>query len=146
MQSYPMQGRTIPHAVEGRFGACQVRLLPASPGVGVIAGAAVRAPLEMLGVQDCLTKSLGSNNPKNLVKAVIDGLGRLRSKGLVSTLRGVELETTEVEEKIGRGQAYVVVEVPSGERDAAGAPPASQRPFRPPGRTKRGSAAKDKKP
>ena len=146
MRSYPMQGRTIPHAVTGRFGACEVRLLPASPGAGVIAGAAVRAPLEMLGVQDCLTKSLGSNNPKNLVKAVIDGLERLRSKGLVSTLRGVELETTEVEEKISRGQAFLAVEPPSGERGAAGEPPASRRPFRTPGRTKRGPAAKDKKP
>ena len=107
MRSYPLQGRTIPHAVTGRFGACTVRLLPAAPGAGVIAGAAVRAPLEMLGLQDCLTKSYGSNNPKNLVKAVVNGLEQLRSKQEIAALRGVELGLTEVEEAIARNQAYV---------------------------------------
>ncbi|MHC4949083.1 MAG: 30S ribosomal protein S5, partial [Planctomycetota bacterium] len=107
MQQYPMTGHTLPHAVTGRYGACVVRMLPASPGTGVIAGAAVRAPLELLGVQDCLTKSFGSNNPKNLVKAVIAGLEQLRSKTTVETLRGVTLEMTEVEEAIERGQAQV---------------------------------------
>jgi small subunit ribosomal protein S5 len=107
MRRYPLIGRTIPHAVTGRFGACTVRLLPASPGTGVIAGAAVRAPLEMLGVQDCLTKSFGSSNTKNLVKAVIDGLDRLRAKETVEHLRGTELEKTMVEEAVERGQAYI---------------------------------------
>ena len=102
MRPFPLQGRTIPHVVTGRFGACVVRLVPASPGTGVIAGAAVRAPLEMLGVQDCLTKSYGSNNPKNLVKAVIKGFEQLRSKEDVAELRGTELEPTEVEEAIAR--------------------------------------------
>lgn len=113
MKRYPLQGRTLPHAVTGRFGACQVRLLPASPGTGVIAGAAVRASLEMLGVQDCLTKSFGSNNAKNLVKAVINGLDQLRSKDLVAELRGVELDRTEVEEAIERGSAFLTTDRPA---------------------------------
>ncbi len=107
MKRYPLQGRTIPHAVTGRFGSCEVRLLPASPGTGVIAGAAVRAPLELLGIQDCLTKSFGSNNDKNLVKAVINGLNQLRSKDMIEQLRGVTLEKTEVEEAIERGTAFL---------------------------------------
>ncbi len=119
MRTYPRQGRTIPHAVTGRFGACIVRLLPASPGAGVIAGAPVRAPLEMFGVQDCLTKAFGSRNPKNLVKAVINGLEQLRSKALVATLRGVELGTTEVEEAIKRSEALMPQRVATGPKAVA---------------------------
>lgn len=106
MRQFPMIGRTIPHEVTGRFGACHVRLLPASPGTGVIAGAAVRAPLEMMGVQDCLTKSFGSNNSKNLVKAVINGLEQLRSKELVESLRGQQLGQTQIEESIERAHSF----------------------------------------
>ncbi|MCH8314739.1 MAG: 30S ribosomal protein S5 [Planctomycetes bacterium] len=118
MRSYPIFGRTLPHAVTGRFGACMVRLLPASPGTGVIAGASVRAPLEMVGVQDCLTKSYGSNNSKNLVKAVLNGLGQLRSKETVESLRGVVIGSTEVEEAIERGKAFMPTSG-SGEKAAA---------------------------
>ncbi len=129
MRSYPLLGRTIPHMVTGRFGACVVRLLPAAPGAGVIAGAAVRAPLEVLGVQDCLTKSFGSNNPKNLVKAVINGLEQLRSKEIIATLRGVDLGETDVEAAIKRGNAFmavkgpprtvIAIEAPTSKADAA---------------------------
>ena len=107
MKSYPLIGQTIPHVVTGRYGACVVRLVPASPGTGVIAGAAVRAPLEMVGIQDCLTKSFGSNNSKNLVKAVINGLDQLRAKEVVAELRGVEIGVTTVEEAIERGRAFM---------------------------------------
>lgn len=117
MRPYAIQGRTLPHTVTGRFGACVVRLVPASPGTGVIAGAAVRAPLELVGVQDCLSKCYGSTNPKNLVKAVINGLAQLRSKESVEALRGVELEATDVELAIERGEAYLPTS--GGEKMAA---------------------------
>ena len=87
----PMEGTSIPHPVQGHFGAAQVVLLPASPGTGVIAGNAVRAVCEACGIRDILTKSFGSNNPINLVKAAIDALKLLRSQGEVERLRGVSL-------------------------------------------------------
>jgi small subunit ribosomal protein S5 len=86
-----MQGSTIPHTVKGRFGAAEVILVPAGPGTGVIAGSAVHAVCEACGVRDILTKSFGSTNPTNLVKATIEALGQLRSQGEVERLRGVSL-------------------------------------------------------
>ena len=85
-------GTTIPHEVRGVYGASTVVMLPALPGTGIIAGAAVRAVLECIGVSDVLTKSVGgSNNSKNLVKAALDGLLRLRTREMVSALRDREL-------------------------------------------------------
>jgi small subunit ribosomal protein S5 len=87
----PLNNGTIPHAVIGRFGAAEVILLPASPGTGVIAGASVRSVCEAAGIHDILTKSFGSTNPVNLVKATITALKQLRMQHEVERLRGVSL-------------------------------------------------------
>jgi small subunit ribosomal protein S5 len=110
-----LQGGTIPHEVTGRFGSTQVKLMPASPGTGVVAGTAVRAVLEMLGVTDCLTKCYGSTNTRNVVKAAVDGLEQLVHKENIAELRGVELGTTAVDEMLERGQAYIP-QTASGEK------------------------------
>lgn len=82
---------TIPHRVIGRHGAAKVVMVPAAAGTGVIAGGSVRAVLELAGVSDVLTKSYGSNTPKNLVRATFDGLSKLFTREDIEELRGVRL-------------------------------------------------------
>ncbi|MFG0325852.1 MAG: 30S ribosomal protein S5 [Phycisphaerales bacterium JB037] len=107
LTTVPMIGNTIPHDVEGRYGASRVRLIPASPGTGVVAGGTVRAVLEHAGITDCLTKCYGSTTTMNVVKAVFDGLSQLRQAELVAELRGVDLGKTETEIKVEAGKRFL---------------------------------------
>jgi len=84
----PVVDGTIPFEVNGKFGASHVVMRPASPGTGVIAGSGVRAVIESAGIANILTKSLGSNNPHNLVKAAMDGLSQLRKPEQITGMRG----------------------------------------------------------
>jgi small subunit ribosomal protein S5 len=101
----PKYGQTLTHRVIGRFGAGHVVLRPASPGTGVIAGGGVRAVLELGGVRDVLTKSIGTQNPINLVKATMQGLEMLRRPEDVAKLRGISIK-----EVLGLGDGVAHVE------------------------------------
>ena len=91
MVSIKIKDGTIPHRLVARFGASRVVMVPAGPGTGVIAGAGARAVLELAGVRNVLTKSYGSNSPKNLCRAVFNGLRSLLTRDEVEALRGVKL-------------------------------------------------------
>jgi len=109
---------TITHEVSGRFGGATVRLIPASPGTGVIAGGTARAVLELAGVKDVLSKAYGSTNQKNLSKAVMAALLKLRTRETIAELRGVELEKSVVDEKIEVGEKFAPTPTPEGTEKA----------------------------
>ena len=115
-------GQTIPHRNIGRFGSGHVVLRPASPGTGVIAGGGVRAVLELGGVRDVLTKSIGTQNPINLVKATMDGLIRLRRPEQVAKLRGLSVNQVlglDLKEKYKTGNGAPSTEATSTEAPSA---------------------------
>ena len=92
MISVPLKNGSIPHTITGIFGAGKVFLKPAAEGTGVIAGGPVRAVLELAGVRNILTKSIGSSNPNNMGQATLEGLGRLKDVNKVAELRGKTVE------------------------------------------------------
>ena len=105
MFEVPMYGTTITHEAVGVFGAGRVLLKPASEGTGVIAGGGVRAVLELAGIRDVLSKSLGTQNPINLVKATVTGLQQLRSPAQVAELRGLSVREVLGGRADGAGEA-----------------------------------------
>ena len=88
----PIIKGTLPHEQKGKFGGARVNIIPAAPGTGVIAGGAVRTVLEAVGVHDVLSKSQGSSNPHNVVKATFDALLQLRDANTIARERGISLE------------------------------------------------------
>jgi small subunit ribosomal protein S5 len=95
LQRIPVVGGTIPHEVIGKSRATQIIMIPASPGTGVIAGSSARAVLEYAGIRNVLTKINGSRSAKNVVKAVMDGLLRLRDQETIESIRGVAVEAVK---------------------------------------------------
>jgi small subunit ribosomal protein S5 len=134
----PKYGQTIPHRAIGRYGAGHVVLRPASPGTGVIAGGGVRAVLELAGIRDVLTKSIGTQNPINLVKATMDGIFQLRRPENVAELRGLSVrEVLGIPRTNGAPPPEPAAESPGAPEaptgpDAPGAPDEPATPEAPP--------------
>lgn len=114
-----LRGGTLPHEVIGRSCASSVKLIPASPGTGVIAGGTVRAVLEMAGIRDCLTKAYGSTNKINLCRAVIEALKTLRTREEIAALRGVEIASSSVDEMLDAAKRFMVEAETTGGKKAA---------------------------
>jgi small subunit ribosomal protein S5 len=98
MQPVSIKDATIPHEILARYGGAKILLRPASPGTGIIAGKTVRAVLESVGIKDILSKSLGSNNPSNVVKATLHGLSQLRLREDIYRNRGMEVKKPKAPE------------------------------------------------
>src|SRR3954453_13210274 len=122
----PKYGQTIPHRTIGRFGSGHVILRPASPGTGVIAGGGVRAVLELAGIRDVLSKSIGTQNPTNLVKATMEGLMSLRRPEDVAKLRGLSVNQVLGIQKNGKKAAQIEGSAPEGATPTAEDKPAAE--------------------
>jgi small subunit ribosomal protein S5 len=107
LRSLPRLGSTLHHEVEGKFSSSKVRLIPASPGTGVVAGGVVRAVLEMGGVSDCLSKCYGSTNARNVIKAIFAGLEDLVLPPDIERLRGVTLGKSPIAQKVEESSAFM---------------------------------------